>query len=109
MKKNRIQQPLLRLRQQDELLARPPTIKVNTNWTITKDTGPINATSAPPSNASCVMWVHLQASICTEWEHSSMVLSVEAERPDHQNVSSIIQVKARLSFKKASHYNVNRT
>ena len=37
---------------------------------ISRDAKPVATCTSSPS---CVMWIHLQTSICTEWEHSSMV------------------------------------
>ena len=58
-----------------------------------------------------IMWVHLQASICTEWEQSSMVLTPESEtgarvttesagdEDKSTQVSSLLEVRTRPSCK----------
>ena len=74
----------LRLRQTQELLApaqeAPATSTKNKHESqgtdvlrgaaIFRDAQPVATSTTSPS---CVMWIHLQTSICTEWEHSSMV------------------------------------
>ena len=47
------------------------------------------------SNSGCVMWIHLQASICTEWEHTSMVLSPN-KIPGTVSIASLLQVGTLL-------------
>lgn len=82
----------LRLRQTQELLASTSSSTVVTTTAsgtsqkncsgsnpgprgtaISRDAQPLSTCTSSPS---CVMWIHLQTSICTEWEHSSM-----AKRP----------------------------
>ena len=107
---------LLRVKQPEELLAQP-TVKVKITTAAEKvkpkksnpaattalavhvaevDTPVLSATprmtsSLLASNSGCVMWIHLQASICTEWEHTSMVLS-QNKIPGTVSIASLLQV-----------------
>lgn len=81
----------LRLRQPRELLAvAQQSIPSNGSPSVTRDTPPTNTTTSTPG---CVMWIHLQTSISTEWQQSSMVtfntkseiclkLGCKTERPE---------------------------
>ena len=91
-------QPLLRLKQTKDLLLLPPpplTPLASAEAPLAKlgkkvlssTTNARPFTGMPTTNNACVMWIHLQASICTEWEHSSMVVKSPPPR-----VSSVREV-----------------
>ena len=94
-------QPLIRLKQTKDLLASSSrnTATCNTSTqssvcyhlnTLALTTNARPTTGRPPAtNNGCVMWIHLQASICTEWAHSSMVVKSKSR------VSSVREVRFR--------------
>jgi len=77
---------LIRLKSEDELLEKKETQVEYPNPLILKLLNESNLTSpstlSPPLNVkpgvrrgvSCIMWVHLQATICTEWAQERLVL-----------------------------------
>ena len=76
-------QPRIRLKQTKDLLLpsrsanHPQAVslaKVKIKEVSSWSTNSKPLTGMPTTNNACVMWIHLQASICTEWEHSSMVV-----------------------------------
>ena len=76
-------QPRIRLKQTKDLLLPSPSRSANQAVSLAKvkikevsswSTNSKPLTGMPNTNNACVMWIHLQASICTEWEHSSMVV-----------------------------------
>ena len=95
-------QPLIRLKQTKELLAsnRSSACSVSASSsvghhlnTLALTTNARPVTRMPPAtNNGCVMWIHLQASICTEWAHSSMVVKSKSR------VSSVREVSFKGRF-----------
>ena len=90
----------LRVKQPEELLAQPvkPAVEAAAAVHVAEIDTPVRTTlprvtssSWSASNPGCMMWIHLQASICTEWEHTSMVLSQD-KIPGSMSLASLLQV-----------------
>ena len=89
-------QPLIRLKQTKELLASGCSSACVTSqsslghhWNtlaLTTNARPVSGMPTTTHNG-CVMWIHLQASICTEWEHSSMVVKSKSRVSSVREVS----------------------
>lgn len=99
-------QPLIRLKQTKDLLSQSADphqapaaslarVKLKEVSSLSTNSQPL--TGMPTTNNACVMWIHLQASICTEWEHSSMVVKGQQAPVSSVREVSSHQLKTEFS------------
>ena len=92
-------QALIRIKSEEELLEKNEIrqIRADTHELTQLDAQSISTplTLSSPSNSksgtrrgeSCIMWIHLQASICTEWAHERLVLKQEQQNAAQMKLS----------------------
>ena len=90
-------QPIIRLKQTKDLLASSLVEAGSHPLALTTEAKPLVSTTR--INSDCVMWIHLQASICTEWEHSSMVVKSQPRKAASvREVSIVFEFTSTDSF-----------